>query len=341
MPTAPAIEERDPPAAAAARTAGGSGATRRHWIAFALCIVFAFVFTLPKSLAPAAGLLGYPGDNFQHAWFLWHFARALLKFQNPFYTSMMYYPATVNLAWSTTDPLAGMIALPASLLLGPVLAYNFSLILQLALAAFFARLLCLRVCRNEAAAFIGGVCFGFSPFLMAHALGHLSLVTAFPIPLYFLALDRLLRNSKARSEVSGNNALEKSPAAGVTRRTLSPAAWKDGLLLGLALLLTALAHYNYTFLCLAATPVVIAADAFLAGPRLLRKIWRPLAWASAVFLATFSPILIMLIGNAADKPQPRTFDHIRECSADVLGFLIPSWNHTVLGNFARSFDPRI
>ncbi len=77
----------------------------------------------------------------------------------------MYYPNTVNLTWSTTDPLAGVLALPASWLLGPAAAYNLSLVFQLALAAFFGRLLCLRVCRNETAAFIGGICFGFSPFL--------------------------------------------------------------------------------------------------------------------------------------------------------------------------------
>ena len=73
----------------------------------------------------------------------------------------------------------------------------------------------------------GGICFGFSAFLLAHALGHLSLVTAFPIPVYFLALDHLVN--------------ARNPG------------WKHGLWLGLALLLTALAHYNYTVICLIAT----------------------------------------------------------------------------------------
>jgi hypothetical protein len=280
-----------------------------------LCVLLAVVFTLPRSLSPASGLLGYSGDNFQHAWFLWHFAQAVEKFQNPLYTNLIYYPNTVNLAWSTTDPLAGILALPASLMFGPVVAYNLSIVLQLALAAFFARLLCLRVCRNEAAALMGGICFGFSPFLLAHALGHLSLVTAFPIPLYFLALGRVLQS--------------RGPA------------WVDGLLLGLALLLTALAHYNYTFICLMATLMAIGVDASLAGRGLPTKIWKPLAWASATFLLTFSPLLIMLVGNSADMPRPRPFGHIQQYSADALGFLIPSWNHLLFGNFARGLDPSL
>ncbi len=276
------------------------------------CVFLAIVFTLPTSLFTKAGLLGYPGDNFQHAWFLWHFAHAMVKLQNPFYTDLLYYPNTVNLSWSTTDPLAGTLALPVSLALSPAVAYNFSIVLQLALGAFFAQLLCLRVCGNETAAMIGGICFGFSPFLMAHALGHLSLVTAFPIPLYFIALDRVLQ--KAVPD------------------------WRDGAFLGGSLLLTALAHYNYAVICLLATTVVIAVDLVATGLGLLSRTWKALSWGAATFLVAFSPLLIMLIGNAADRPKPRPFDHLKQYSADVVGFLIPSWNHILFGHFARGLD---
>jgi hypothetical protein len=315
LPITDSIAEGLPRSRPAAASSVDLGAARRHWLAFAGCILLAVLFTLPGSLSPASALLGYSGDNFQHAWFLWHFARAVARFQNPFYTNQMYYPNTVNLTWSTTDPLAGALALPASWLLGPAAAYNLSLVFQLALAAFFGRLLCLRVCRNETAAFIGGICFGFSPFLTAHALGHLSLVTAFPVPLYFLALARVLER---REE-----------------------PWKDGVLLGLALLLTALAHFNYTVICLLATLAAIGVDAILLGARSLAKIWKALVSGAATFLVTFSPLLAMLIGNSADRPKPRPFEHLREFSADAVGFLIPSWNHLLLGNFARGLDTNI
>jgi hypothetical protein len=285
---------------------------RWHFVSAAACVALAIVFTFPASLRPASGLMGYSGDNFQHAWFLWHFAHAVTHLQNPFYTDLIYYPDRVNLSWSTTDPLAGVLALPMSLALGPVAAYNISLILQLALAAFCARLLCLRISGNQMTAMIGGACFGFSPFLMAHSLGHLSLVTAFPIPLYFLTLDRVLsRDEPGR---------------------------RDGALLGGALLLTALAHYNYTVICALATLVVIAADVALRGANALKRAWRALAWGAATFTVAFSPLLFMLIGNRADVPGPRPFDHIKQYSADVLGFLIPPWNHILFGRFSRGWD---
>lgn len=294
-----------------------SRAARNHAIAFALCLVLGFVFMLPGSLSLNSGLLGDPGDNFQHAWFLWHFAHALLHGRDPFYTHLMFYPTRVNLAWSTTDPLAGFLALPLSFFTGPVIAYNFSLILQLALAAFCARLLCLRIAANEIAAFIGGMLFGFSPYLTAQALQHLSLVTAFPIPLFVLALDRIFRS--------------EAPA------------WRSGIPLGLALLLSALAHYNYAAICVAFAVLLFVVEIWQqlrSGIMLfLTRVWKPVSAGAATFLIGFSPLLWMMLGNTSGIPRPRRPEHIEVMSADAFGFAIPSWNHLFWGTFARGLNP--
>ena len=282
---------------------------------FVVCALAAGIFTLPASISLRSALLGYPGDNYQHAWFVWHFAKAITAGRNPFYTHLLFYPHRIDLAWSTLDPLAGFFALPLSLIAGPVVAYNLSILLQLALAAFFARLLCLRICRNEAAALFGGIAFGLGPFLLSHALGHLSLVTAFPIPLYVLALDNILRKEKP--------------------------SWKDGMFAGLALLLTALAHYNYTVFCVLLTAVVLMVDFAMERVALIKRTWIPIGVASLTFLAAFSPVLFMLLGDRADIPGPRTVDHVLKYSADALGFVIPSWNNLLFGSFARGLNPRI
>jgi hypothetical protein len=288
---------------------------RNHLIAFLICILLGVIFTLPGSLTSRSALLGYAGDNYQHAWFLWHFAHAVSHAENPFYTHLIYYPNRVNLAWSTTDPLAGTLALPVSLVAGPALAYNLSLILQLALAAFFARLLCLRICRNETAALIGGVIFGFSPFLLAQALGHLSLVTAFPIPLFVLALDAVLSRPNP--------------------------SWKLGIGLGFALLLTAFAHYNYTVLCVLFGFFVVAIEIALAGIALLKRTWKAFFVAAVTFLVGFLPLLRMLLWDPSGMPVSRGTGHFEQFSADALGFLIPSWNHILLGRFARGWNPKL
>lgn len=297
--------------------AAHGGAARNHTVAFALCLVLGFVFTLPGSLSLNSGLLGDPGDNFQHAWFLWHFARTLLHGQNPFYTRLMFYPTRANLAWSTTDPLAGFLALPWSVFAGPVVAYNVSLILQLALAAFCARLLCLRISRNEIAAFIGGMIFGFSPYLMAQALQHLSLVTAFPIPLFVLALDRIFSGEAT--------------------------SWRGGIPLGLALLLAALAHYNYAAICLVFAVLLLLVETWQhlrSGMALfVARVWKPIATGAATFLIGFSPLLWMMLGSSSEIPRARKPGHIEVMSADAMGFAIPSWNHILFGKFARTWSP--
>lgn len=291
---------------------------RKHAVVLLVFVVLGFVFLLPGSLSPQSALLGQPGDNFQHAWFLWHFAHAITHAENPFYTRLLFYPNRVTLAWSTADPLAGLTALPLSLTAGPVVAYNVSLVLQLALAAFCAWLLCLRICRNEPAAFIGGLVFGFSSFQLAQALGHLSLITAFPFPLFVLVFDRIWRHEKP--------------------------SWKAGAPLGLALLLAAFAHYNYVVLCLLFgffwLVVDLALD-FRTWARRIVRAWKPLAAAAGIFIAGFSPLLWMMVGNRVDIPAARYANHLDTFSADVLGFLIPSWNHVWFGHLAQKMDPRI
>lgn len=279
---------------------------------FFLFALLAVIFLLPGSLRLGEALIGYPGDSFQHAWFLWHFARAASHGQNPYFTNLIFYPHRVSLAWSTLDPLASLLALPFSLTFGPVVAYNVSLITQLALAAFFAYLLCLRVCGNVTAAVIGGVCFGFSPWVMGEALGHLSLVTAFPIPLYLLALDTLLRRADIR--------------------------WRSGIATGLALFLTALAHYNYTVFCILLTVVIVAIDLALDGRALAERIWKPLTVAMAIFGVLFLPLFVTMWGNPAARPQSRSLDAIEEHSADVLGWFVPNWNHLLFGRFVRHWN---
>jgi hypothetical protein len=290
-----------------------SSQTGAHLTAFFVYLALAVIFTLPASLHPARALLGQGGDNYQHSWRLWAFAKAVIHGHNPFHSDLICYPFGANLVWATLDPLVGMLALPLSLSLGPVLTYNISLILQLALGAFFARLLFLRISHHPAAATIGGMIFGFSPFLLSHALAHLSLVTVFTIPLYVLALDKLLEAGKP--------------------------SWKEGSLLGLALLLVALANYQYTVFCLMFTAVVLGIDFGLERMGLLKRVWKPLLVSAVTFLVCFSPLLFMMLGGANSSPKPMPIEHAQLYSADLLGSFVPSPLHWFLGQYVQRKMP--
>jgi hypothetical protein len=281
---------------------------RARAIVVVLYVALAFVFTLPNSIHPTQVLLGRGGDNYLHAWFLWEFARAVVHGQNPFHTTLILYPIGANLAWATTDILGQIMAVPFSLLLGPILTYNLILILQLALGAFFARLLCQRVCGDPAAATIGGMIFGFSPFLLAHAWGHLSLVTTFPLPVYVLLLGRLLD--------------KKEPS------------WKDGAFLGLGLALIALANYEYALIFSFFTLLILAIDLGGAGLPLLKRVWRPLLTSAVVFLFCLAPIVLMMLKDFG-VTKPASLENATSFSADVLSFFVPSLQQSLFGNYVR------
>lgn len=287
----------------------GKAESWRDWaIVLALYVVLAVVFTLPDSIHPSRALLGRGGDNYLHTWFLWEFARAVVHGQNPFHTTLILYPIGANLAWATTDILCQIMAMPFSLLLGPVIAYNLTLVLQLALGAFFARLLCQRVCGDAAAATIGGMIFGFSPFLLAHAWGHLSLVTTFPLPVYVLALGRLLDR--------------KEPS------------WKDGALLGLGLALIALANYEYALIFSIFTLLILAIDLGRAGLPLLRRLWMPLLTSAVVFLFCLAPIELMMLKDLG-VTKPASLGDATGFSADALSYFVPSLQQSLLGYYVR------
>src|SRR5205807_2430734 len=85
---------------------------------------------------------------------------------------------------------------PITLTLGPTFSYNVLITLDLALSAWCAYLMIRRYVRSHSAAALGGLLFGFSPYVIAHAEGHPHVTTAFMLPLLFLLLDDVLARQR-------------------------------------------------------------------------------------------------------------------------------------------------
>ena len=146
--------------------------------------------------------VGYPGDPQQTMWFWAWFQHALSSGVNPFVTHAMNAPDGVNLMWNTMSPLLALIAWPVEGLFGPVAAYNTVLTLTVAGSASGATLACRHFGASRLASTIGGLLYGFSPFVMAHAYGHADLASAVTAPLLLVVLDDVLvrrRHSRRRN----------------------------------------------------------------------------------------------------------------------------------------------
>ena len=170
-----------------------------------VCVGLVFAWPLPVQLKDA--LPGYPGgDTGVYVWNLWVFRHELVEHGRfPFFTSeILALNPGAPLTSHNYTTLANVLAFPLLPLLGTVATYNVLLIASGVASAFAGFVLCRRLSGDNAAAWIGGLLFGFSPFMTARSMSHFSLVQAAALPAFALALDRVCESpSNRRAAVAG------------------------------------------------------------------------------------------------------------------------------------------
>jgi hypothetical protein len=88
---------------------------------------------------------------------------------NPLYTHQLAAPAGHSLAWVTTAPPVALLAVPLTLIAGPVVAVNLLTAIALPVSAWAAFVLCRRLTGKFWPALAGGAVFGFSAYDVSHA----------------------------------------------------------------------------------------------------------------------------------------------------------------------------
>jgi len=112
---------------------------------------------------------------------------------NPFYTHQIAAPAGHSLVWVTTAPPVALLAVPLTLIAGPVAALNVLTALSLPVSAWAAFVLCRRLTGKFWPALAGGAVFGFSAYEVNHAAaGQLNLIYSLMLPIlgYLIVLWR-------------------------------------------------------------------------------------------------------------------------------------------------------
>ena len=170
-----------------------------------LCVAFVFAWPLP--LHPGDSLLGpVGGDTGVYVWNLWVFRHEIVEHGRfPFFTSeiLALNPGAPLILHNYTS-LANVAAYPLMPLLGIIATFNLLTIASGVVSAFTAFILLRRISGDNTAAWIGGLLFGFSPFMTARSTAHFSLVQAAALPAFALALDRVLeRPTLRRGAVAG------------------------------------------------------------------------------------------------------------------------------------------
>jgi hypothetical protein len=139
------------------------------------------------------------GDSALFLWFLEWPAYAIAHGHNLFYSTSLFHPQGVNLLSNTSELAIGVPLAPVTWIFGPVATLNVASTLTPVLNAFAAFWLLRRWVRWSPAAFIGGLFYGFSPFVIIALSGaHLMVAVLFVAPLVIACLDELIMRQQRR-----------------------------------------------------------------------------------------------------------------------------------------------
>ena len=140
-------------------------------------VVLAFLLCINAWLAPTTTYVGQGPDPIGQMWGISWVPYAIGHGINPLFTHFLNQPAGTDILWSTPTALVVTLLWPVTALFGATVTYNLVMTLSLACASFFAYLVIRRwVPGSIVAAAVGGLLYGFSPYMTGQLLGHYNLV---------------------------------------------------------------------------------------------------------------------------------------------------------------------
>jgi hypothetical protein len=294
-----------------------------HFLVLAGYLLLTLVLTYPIALDLFTKVPG-GGDAWQHVWNLWWVKRAVLNLQNPYHTSLIYYPDGVNLYFHTLVLTAGLMGIPLQLAgLGLIPTYNLLILLGFLLGAYGAYLLCHYLTGHVWASFVGGFIFAFAPYHFAHLLGHLNLASLQWIPFYVLLLLKALDPPSTSAHTTlrtQRSALVYAAGAGVLLAVNAYTDWLYGIFL---VLFTGI---------LVGWRLLVSSErrAIGEGPG-----WVPwfsrLAVVGGLALLLVSPILFPTLEEARQGYAQQPPAEVLVYSSDALLAFLPSERHPIWG----------
>jgi hypothetical protein len=176
---------------------------RWRWIALAAYALLAVAIFSNAWADPAARWIGSPKDPQLFIWYLGWIPNQLSHGLNPLFTDYLSYPQGVNLMWNTSMIFPALVLWPVTALFGPVVSYNLLVTSGIALSAWCGFLAARRFVDSDLPCFLAGLLYGFSPGLIAQALGHPHVVVALFPPIALLLADDILVRRRLRPAYAG------------------------------------------------------------------------------------------------------------------------------------------
>lgn len=173
------------------RSDGDNAVSRAERGALAL-LIYSILSLLILGRELSAGLsthyIGTSTDPTAFFWFIAWWPYAISHNLSPLFTRLLWAPAGASLAWATPIPFPAILVAPVTKIAGPIAAYNLLCLAAPPTAAFCAYVLCRWITGKFWPSILGGLIFGFSPYMLGQLLAHIDLAMVFPVPLIILAV---------------------------------------------------------------------------------------------------------------------------------------------------------
>lgn len=271
-------------------------------------------------------------DASQNVWNMWWTRWALEHRQNPYWSSLLYYPQGVQLYMQTLNLPATLLAQPVHYLAGPIAAYNASVLLACTLTGYAGFLLVRAFVPGTAIPFLCGALLTASPFhVMKLQSNQLNLISMQWLPLFVLALFWLNQERGVRSWEIGDERLQRPR---ITRQIV----FASGVFV-----LAALTDWYWGLIC-GIYAVLWFAISLARARRRWQLLRHYLLFGGGVLLG-LAPIFVGIasVGEAAWPASARLSTwqgYIQGYSADALGLFFPSPFHPLWGAQTRAvLDP--
>jgi hypothetical protein len=212
--THPAVAPSPPGAISRAGDPGLSDENggRRPWprasssaLAAALYVALGFALWWHAWSSPSGVMTCDCTDAGRVVWYLAWVPFALGHGHSPLFSTFQFFPHGFNLLDDTSVPTVGLLFSPVTVLFGPVVSINLVSTLVPPATAFSMYWLLRRFVQWAPAAFIGGLAYGFSAWVVVQlAFGWINLACVALLPLMAGCLDELLIRQRRRPAVMGS-----------------------------------------------------------------------------------------------------------------------------------------
>lgn len=263
-------------------------------LAYAGC---ALLFTYPLVFRLATHVPGeVSGDVPVYIWNLWWMKQALCSDVELLYSNYIFAPYGVSLAFHAFVFLKAFMAVPLQYFTTAWTSYNILVLFTFSAAAYGMYLLARHLTGSTAAAWVAGLIYGFSPYMLARGTGHFNYLSSEWIPFYILCLLRLVDEGKR--------------------------CWALGA--AAFLLATAYSEYYYLIYLVMFTGFYLGYLAWRQRARILKRNFLVnFALMGSLAVVGFSPILWVLFGIDQSGFIYGGWSGSGKLGADLLGFFVP------------------